>query len=318
MKIHTDINKLPPIKNPVVTTGSFDGIHAGHRYIIQRLNEIARRVDGESVLITFFPHPRRVLFPEERRLLMINTQREKIKILSQTGLDHLIVIEFTLQFSKTSSVDFIRNYLVDKINVHTVVIGYDHNFGRNREGNFDYLYELGRYYGYEVEEIQAQDVNHVSVSSTKIRRALEAGEVERANNYLCRNYFICGKVLHGSRLGRKIGFRTARIDLEEDCKLTPKIGVYAVEVAINGDMYRGMLNIGATDSTLAIQLPEKIKLNCHIFDFENEIYGEYIDLIFHYRLREEYRFRNVQSLRRQLEQDRKAAEELLNSKTATE
>ncbi len=300
MKVHRNLDNLGEIRNPVVTTGSFDGIHVGHQYIINRLSKIAREIGGESVLITFYPHPRRVLFPETREQ-MIYSQREKIKTVEKTGLNHLIIINFTLEFSKLSPMDFIRKILVEKIHVKKVVIGYDHAFGANREGNFDYLHELGKYYDFGVEEILPQDVKHVTVSSTKIRRALQDGEIQRVNEYLGFPYLVVGNVIHGTRLGQRIGFRTAKIAIDEDVKLLPTSGVYAVRAQVNGGNYKGLLNILPHEKMPNIT--DRF-VNLHLIDFQQDIYDQEITINFIQHLRDEKKFLSVKSLTNQLMVDR--------------
>lgn len=315
MKVHTSLETLSEIKNAVVTTGSFDGVHVGHRFILNRLNEIAATINGESVLITFHPHPRKVLHPK-MKIKLINTQEEKIKILEQTGLNHLVIIEFTREFAKTSPVDFIRNIIVGKLNAKKVIIGYDHNFGANREGDFEYLYELGKYYGFEVEEISVQDVNHVSVSSTKIRRALEIGQMHHVNDWLGHKYMIVAPVKHGSRLGRRIGFKTANIKIEDKLKLLPGEGVYAVSLVIEGEKHKGMLNIGRLKNPYENAgkiADEEYYLQLHILDFDQEIYDKTLTILLEDRIREERHFISVKSLVNQLNQDKKKVEELLMS-----
>ncbi len=315
MKVHTSLETLSEIKNAVGTTGSFDGVHVGHRFILNRLNEIAATINGESVLITFHPHPRKVLHPK-MKIKLINTQEEKIKILEQTGLNHLVIIEFTREFAKTSPVDFIRNIIVGKLNAKKVIIGYDHNFGANREGDFEYLYELGKYYGFEVEEISVQDVNHVSVSSTKIRRALEIGQMHHVNDWLGHKYMIVAPVKHGSRLGRRIGFKTANIKIEDKLKLLPGEGVYAVSLVIEGEKHKGMLNIGRLKNPYENAgkiADEEYYLQLHILDFDQEIYDKTLTILLEDRIREERHFISVKSLVNQLNQDKKKVEELLMS-----
>ena len=302
------MESLCEIKNAVVTTGSFDGVHHGHSYIIGLMNKLAKQINGESVLITFHPHPRKVLNPESKEQLILS-QREKMKALEATGLDHVVVITFTIEFAKMSPMDFIRKYIVERIHAKKVIIGYDHAFGANREGNFEYLYELGKYYGFEVIEIEAQDVKHVSVSSTKIRRALMDGDILRANDYLGHSYIVEGKVIHGSRLGRKIGFRTANVKIEEDVKLLPYTGVYIVKVNIENKNYKGIVHISRTENIASGKESNRI-LKVHILDFNDDIYDQYICLSFIGRLRDVKEFRNVNSLINQLKADRNSVAQL--------
>jgi riboflavin kinase / FMN adenylyltransferase len=245
MKIHYGFDSVGAIQNPVITTGSFDGVHVGHKTIIDRINQLAAMHDGESVLITFHPHPRKVLFPDTagKNLLLINSQKEKIKLLSETGLDHLIIVEFTKEFSEISSIDFIRNILVKQLHAKKVVIGFNHHFGHNREGNYEYLYELGKYYKFGVEEIPEQDIHRETVSSTLIRKALLEGKIQRANAYLDHFYIIIGNLGDGSIACKALDFPTYRLQITDENKLVPPDGVYAVSVQVTGQSYKGILNI---------------------------------------------------------------------------
>ncbi len=243
MKIHYGLENIQKVKNAVVTTGSFDGVHIGHKVIIRRLNILAAEIDGESVLITFWPHPRKVLYPESKgkNLKMISSQKEKIRVLEETGLDHLVIIEFTRAFSQLSSEEFIMNVLVEKLQAKKVIVGFNHYFGHNREGNFDFLREIGRKHDFEVEEIPEQDIQNESVSSTKIRKALFEGNVQRANAYLNHIYMIigprkdCGQPL----MDREI--ITYGLEIEEEEKLVPPPGIYAVNVEWEQKHVRGVL-----------------------------------------------------------------------------
>jgi len=265
MKIHYGFDTATNIKNPVITTGSFDGVHIGHKAILDRINELASETGGESVLITFHPHPRKVLFPDTagKNLLLINSQREKIELLSKTGLDHLIIVEFTKKFSEISSIDFIRNILVARLHAKKVVIGFNHHFGHNREGNFDYLYELGQYYNFGVEEIPEQDIHTETVSSTLIRKALLEGKIQRANAYLDHHYIIIGKLKKGSTSCEALDFHTLRVPVTEDSKLVPPDGVYAVSILIEGEYYKGILNI-KNSLPPEIRKIEDITIDVHI------------------------------------------------------
>lgn len=237
MNVYYNFDEARPIKNPVVTIGSFDGVHIGHKVIINRLNALAKNIDGESVLITFHPHPRKVLYPESvgKELFLINTQREKIELLRKAGLNNLFILEFTISFSKISSFDFVRNLLVGKLHAKIIVVGFNHNFGHNREGNYEYLYELGKMYGFNVEEIPEQDIEHEAVSSTRIRKALIEGFIQRANAYLDHHYVMIGKLTHNSR--------NTNIAIEEECKLIPPEGSYATYISIENQSYKALVSI---------------------------------------------------------------------------
>ncbi|MGB0916262.1 MAG: bifunctional riboflavin kinase/FAD synthetase [Flavobacteriales bacterium] len=300
LKVFHSIDEFQKVKGAVVTTGTFDGVHVGHRKIIDRLNEIARKVDGESVLLTFHPHPRMVLFPDDHGLELISTMEEKIQLLEEAGVQNLIIHPFTKEFSRTTSLDFIREILVEKIGTSVLVIGYDHHFGRNREGSFEHLKESGPLYGFEVEEISVQDVDDVAVSSTKVRKALQSGDVATANKYLAHPFQLSGKVIHGDKLGRQLGFPTANIQVEEESKVVPANGVYACYVFLNGNKMKGMLNIGTRPTVNG----EARRIEVHVLDFDEEFYGEKITLEIAERIRDEKKFSNVDDLKKRLEIDK--------------
>lgn len=306
MKVYHSIQEFPGLKRAVATTGTFDGVHIGHRRIIQRLTESARRHGGESVLLTFHPHPRLVLQPETP-LSLLNTQDEKIRLLESTGLDHLIIHPFTREFSRITSLEFVRDILVKKIGVKKLVIGYDHHFGRNREGSFEHLREYGPLYGFDVEEIPAQEIHEVAVSSTKIRQALEEGAVHRALEYLGHSYTLTGSVVEGKRLGRTLGFPTANLAIDDPHKLIPAHGVYAVTATVNGTSHAAMCNIG-TNPTVGGQ---ERSVEVHIFNFNGDLYGKKLELQLKHRIRDEQKFPSLDALREQLEHDAVSAQDLL-------
>lgn len=308
MKVYNHIEEYKGATNAAVTTGTFDGVHIGHQKILKRLIEVAKNANGESVLLTFHPHPRLVL-QSDIDLQLLNTQREKIKRLELAGIDHLIIHPFTKQFSRLSSMEFVRDILVDRIGTKKLVIGYDHHFGRNREGSFEHLVEYGPTYGFDVEEISALDIDHVNVSSTKIRTALLEGDLETAATYLSYNYEFSGKVIQGKQIGRSIGFPTANVDLQSSHKLIPADGVYAVHVKINNSLHYGMLNIGLRP-TVSNENTKSVEVN--IFDFKEELYGTEITVILQHRVRNEQRFRSVNDLKSQLEKDKQACKKHLN------
>ena len=309
MKVYHSLEEFSKLDNAIVTTGTFDGVHIGHQAILNRLVEFAKKEKGESVLITFFPHPRMVL-QKDLGIKLLNTVSEKIALLSKTGIDHLLVFPFTKEFSRMSSVDFVRDILVNKIGTKKLVIGYDHQFGRNREGSFNHLQEYGPVYGFDVEEISAQDIDDISVSSTKIRSALiNNGDVKTAGKYLGSLYHLSGAVVSGKRIGKKIGFPTANIKIEEDYKLIPKDGVYAVSLEIDRVNYKGMLNIGKRPTVEGID--RTIEVN--IFDFDKEIYDHEIKLCFVDRLRDEQKFENIEALKNQLSTDKENALKIFES-----
>lgn len=307
LKVYHSIEEFRRVDGAVVTTGTFDGVHIGHRKIINRLNEVASKINGESVLLTFFPHPRMVLFPEDHGLELITTMDEKIKLLEEAGIDNLIIHPFTREFSRTTSLDFIREILVEKIGTDVLVIGYDHHFGKNREGSFEYLRESGPLYGFQVEEISVQDVDDVAVSSTKVRKALLDGDVATAAKYLAHPFQLSGEVIHGDKLGREIGFPTANLRIKDETKIIPANGVYAVYVYVDENKFNGMLNIGMRPTVNG----EMKRVEVNIFDFDEEVYGSSITLQLVDRIRDEQKFENIEMLKQRLAIDKKLAEDLL-------
>ncbi|WP_296701517.1 bifunctional riboflavin kinase/FAD synthetase [Algoriphagus sp.] len=307
MKIYEGLSEIPPIPNPVVTSGTFDGVHLGHQKILHRIREIARKTEGETVLITFWPHPRLVLYPDEHKLRLLSTFEEKTKLLRSFGIDHLITIPFTREFSQLSSREFIEKVLVEKIKTKRLIIGYDHRFGKNREGSFEYLKQHHAEFGFDLEEISRQDVDEIGVSSTKIRRALETGEVKIATNYLGRPYELNGLVIKGQQIGRSIGFPTANIHIPNDYKLIPMDGVYAVEALVNGSLFKAMLNIGNRPTVGGT----KKTVEAHLFDFQGDLYDKQITIYLREFLRKEKKFDNLEELKKQLALDQKRAKSLL-------
>ncbi len=310
MRIFKNIKAFENPGNPVVlTAGTFDGVHIGHQKILKRLKQVADEVGGETVLLTFDPHPRSVLQPDSP-MKMLSTLAEKQLLLERFGLDNLIIHPFTKAFSRTTSLEFVRDLLVNSLHVKKLVIGYDHHFGRNREGSFEHLKEFGPLYGFDVEEIQALDVDHVNVSSTKIRNALLGGDLGTASTYLSYDYTLTGTVMHGKRLGRSIGFPTANLDVTSHNKLIPGSGVYAVDCEVKGKPYHGMLNIGLNPT---VNKDDQVRVEVNIFDFNEDIYGKNIRVTFKHRIRDEQKFDTVEELRKQLETDRLAALHMLVS-----
>lgn len=307
MKVYRGIEAFEKVKNPVLTTGTFDGVHIGHQKIIQQLKDVAQTNNGETVLLTFSPHPRQVLNPDSK-VHLLNTQEEKIRKLRDAGIDHLIIHPFTKEFSRTTSVVFVRDIIVNSIGTKHLVIGYDHHFGRNREGSFEHLKEFGPLYGFDVQEISALDVDHVNVSSTKIRNALASGDIRTANTYLSYNYNLTGKVIGGQKLGRKINFPTANIEVSDSAKLIPGNGAYAVRIGVKGIWYNAMLNIGTRPT---INGPEHESIEAHIFNFGRDIYGEEVKVEFIEHLRPEKKFANLEDLKKQLYLDKQKTLNLL-------
>jgi riboflavin kinase/FMN adenylyltransferase len=304
MKVYRGVEEFNPLNCAVVTSGTFDGIHYGHQRIIERLKEVAQQCQGETVVITYWPHPRFILNPDNQNLKLLTTLEEKIELFNSFGINHLLIIPFNTSFSHLSSKTFIEEIVVKQINTKKLVIGYDHKFGKNREGSFEYLKNNAHLYGFEIEEIPAQEIDEVAVSSTKIREALLNGQVEIANKYLCHPYNLRGKVVKGNQLGRKISFPTANILIESNFKLVPANGIYAVRANVRGNTYDAMLNIGFRP-TINDNLEKTIEAN--LFDFQDDIYEEMMNISFLHYLREEKKFSNLDALKSQLFKDKENA-----------
>lgn len=301
MQVYYNLSDFPNLSFPVVTTGTFDGVHLGHQTIIARLKELSSKFAGQSVVITYHPHPRLVLHPDNTELEFLNTLPEKIARLKQLGVEHLLIIPFDSIFASLTSEEFIRKILVDVVHTRKLVIGYDHHFGKNREGSFDHLLSYGPKYGFEVEEIPAQDIDQVAVSSTKIRAALWKGDIQTANRYLGYAYPFNGKVIKGRQFGRKIEFPTANLEIVPDRKLIPANGVYAVNVIVENAIFNGMMNIGFRPTVT----DEKVRtIEVHIFDFDNDLYEKEIKVRMITRIRDEIRFNGIDELREQLKKDK--------------
>lgn len=307
MLVHTSFDSFKQVRRPVLTTGTFDGVHRGHRVILEQLTGLAKREEAESVLFTFHPHPRMVLFPSDNDLKLLSTQQEKIALLEATGLDHLLVIPFSRQFSRMHATEYVRDVLVGSIGVHAVVIGYDHRFGRNREGDLRLFEQLGEAYDFIVEEIPAQEVDHVKVSSTKVREALQEGNISLANELLGYRYPLSGVVVKGDQLGRTLGFPTANIGALDPYKLVPGDGVYAVSVELRSGSHWGMLYIGERPTVEGVERHRVVEVN--IFDLDRDLYGETIAVRFMERIRSDMRFPDLESLKMQLHADRDTVKE---------
>jgi riboflavin kinase/FMN adenylyltransferase len=312
VRIYKGIDELGDFKNSVVTIGTFDGAHKGHQKILSRLNDRAKETDGESILFTFYPHPRMIVFPETHNLKLLQTIEEKIESLASFGLDNLIIYPFTKDFSRLTAFEFVRDILVEKLKVKTLVIGYDHQFGRNREGDLEFLKETAKIFDFEVEEISAEEVQEVNVSSTKIRQSLNNGNIERANEFLGRPFLCTGTVVEGKRLGRELGFPTLNIQLNNEHKILPKDGVYAVQVKIGEASFNGMMNIGQ-NPTVQNDADQEKKIEVHIFDFDKEVYGAEVKVFFEKYIRDEKTFSNLGELKSQLIQDENSVRTYFNT-----
>ena len=309
MKIYEGLENFKPVKNAVVTSGTFDGVHLGHRKILKRIRSIADEINGETILITFWPHPRLVLYPEEHNLRLLSTFEEKTRLLREFGINHLLTIPFTKEFSELTSEQFIQQILIDTLQTRKLVIGYDHRFGKNREGSFEYLKTNISNYSFELEEIAREDIDNVGISSTKIRLALEKGEVEVANEFLGRDYELNGIIIKGQQLGRSIGFPTANIHITHDYKLIPCDGAYAVLAQIEGNNFKGMLNIGMRPTVNG----SSQTIEVHLFDFEGDLYDKRICVKLKSYLRTEIKFSGLEELQQQLKKDKEDALRILDS-----
>ncbi|MCB2208588.1 MAG: bifunctional riboflavin kinase/FAD synthetase [Bacteroidetes bacterium] len=308
MKIYNCIKDFKPIRNTVVTVGTFDGVHLGHQAIFNIMKQEAETIGGETVVITFYPHPRIVLGLDSEHLRFINTQEKKINRLEEAGIDHLIIVPFNKEFAGISSEEFINDLVVEKIHPKIIVTGFDHHFGKDRGGSFEMLSKIGKEKGFKVIKVAAQYVNDVPVSSTKIRKLLNNGAVLAANNFLGYEYSITGKVVKGKSIGRNIGFPTANIAVADEFKLIAAVGVYACRVEYMGQLYKGMCNIGYRPTVNHGDLTIEV----HVFDFDQQIYGEEITIIFVDRMRDERKFNSLEELSNQLMQDKEHALKILS------
>ena len=308
VKIYTDIGNFKAHR-PVITIGTFDGVHRGHQKVIARLKEIAQSHGGESVIFTFYPHPRLVTAPGETNLRLLTTLEEKKELFARFGIDHLIVFPFTKAFSQLSYSQFVEEVLVKQLHTHCLVVGYDHRFGKNREGGFEYLQNCAEKFGFEIEKLDVLLIDEAHVSSTRIREALEKGDVATANKFLGYRFTLHGTVVEGQRVGRKLGFPTANIEASDPHKLIPGYGVYAVEVLLSGEKYQGMLNIGSRPTFNRNAGNRSIEV--HIFDFSGDIYNREIILVFVGKIRDEQKFSGVEALAEQLKKDKMAAINIL-------
>jgi riboflavin kinase/FMN adenylyltransferase len=308
VRIFNNFNEIGEIRNAVVTTGSFDGVHIGHKVILQHLRNHADETGGETVLITFHPHPRKVLYPETagKGLFLINSQREKIYLLEKAGLDNLIIVDFTVEFSKITSVEFVKNILLNKLHARKIIIGFNHHFGHNREGDYEALRKLGSENGFGVEEIPEQDIHNESVSSTKIRQSLLEGNIQKANAYLDHFYIVMGPAKPSNIMLTEIGFPSYTIQVEEDCKLVPPNGVYAVTVHGGSQARKGMCFIRKNQKS-----PIDTLVEVHLTESDEQLDNKVLSLYFHKRLREERTITSLEDLKKQLQIDKSQIDELI-------
>lgn len=311
MIVINGIENIYKIHKPVITVGTFDGLHLGHKKVINFVKQKANEINGKSVVITFWPHPRFAL-NKAGDLKLINTINEKIDLLKTFNIDYLVIINFTSEFANLTSFEFIKNILVDKFNLNTLIIGYDHQFGKNREGNFDNLKKCADDFGFNIFKIEPLNIKNINISSTKIRNAITSGDFSIANKYLGYNFFIIGEVVKGKNIGNKIGFPTANIKIE-NYKILPTQGVYAVKVILN-DIYThlGMLNIGLNPT---VNNDNELKVEVNIFDFNENLYNNTIKVVFYKKFRNEIKFNNLTKLSNQLETDKNKILEYFKSES---
>ena len=299
MLVHRTIENLPPFRNAVITIGTFDGVHEGHKKIISALVTEAKAVNGESVIITFDPHPRKIVNPE-KPLQLINTLEEKTELLARTGIDHLVIVPFTPGFAEQTAEQYIKDFLIDNFHPATIIIGYDHHFGKGRKGNYKLLEEKAPVFNYKLLEIPKHILDEIGVSSTKIRNALLASDIETANKLLGYDFFFEGKVVEGDKLGRQLGYPTANLEYTDKEKIHLGHGVYAVYIEINRVVRKGMLSIGNRPTLL--HSDEKIEVN--IFDWDEEIYGQTLRVVVKKYLRGQEKYDSLEALIRQLHKDK--------------
>ena len=309
MQVHYGFESYKNIKNPIVTVGTFDGVHFGHQKIIQRLQKIAKKNNGESVLLTFDPHPRKILL-NDQGLKLIHTINEKINILENLGLDHLVIYPFTLEFSKFSAKRYIDELLIQKLGTHTLVIGYDHHFGNDREGNIDLLKKYEKSNPFYLEEIKAHEIEEIKISSTKVRSAIEKGNIHLVNDYCGHFYEFSGEVVRGNGIGKTIGTPTANIKLNSNEKIIPLDGVYAVICQIKDANYKGIMNIGFKPT---VDEGQKRTVEIHLFDYEKDIYGQDLRTKVIERIRDEVKFNSLKELKSQILKDNEKAKIILVS-----
>lgn len=305
MTVHTNIQDLPVFNNALITIGTFDGVHGGHQQIIRLMTTEAAKIAGETIIITFHPHPRKVISATAGPVYLLNTLDEKIALLEKYGIDHLVVVQFTEAFASQEAESYIKDFLVSTFKPHTIIIGHDHRFGKGRTGDFQLLEDKASEYGYEVKEIPGYMLRDMTISSTKIREALLAGDIDTANYFLGYDYFFSGTVVEGNKLGRTIGYPTANLHIADENKLVPGNGVYAVTILepTTGKSFKGMMNIGlrpTVDGT-------KRMIEVNIFDFDQDIYGETLTVTLKKHLRSEVKFNGLDALKEQLVKDREAA-----------
>lgn len=321
MKIHQDTDNLPAFRNAVITIGTFDGVHTGHRQIIEKMKKEAALINGETVIITFHPHPRKIVSSVFTGVRLINTLEERLELLKELDIDHVVVVPFTEVFANQPAEDYIKNFLVEKFHPHTIIIGYDHRFGRERKGDYLLLEEKAPIYNYQIKEIPKHVLDEISISSTKIREAVLNGKIEIADTLLGYNFFFSGTVVHGDKLGRKLGYPTANLKIENEEKIIPGNGIYAVYAEVvsnqepgagrhtsnNQSLLRGMMSIGFRPTVDG----KKRVVEVNLFDFDEEIYDRTLKVYVKKYLREEVKFNSLEDLVKQIDQDKIISQKIL-------
>ena len=308
MKLVHDLSQMPSLVGTVVTDGMFDGVHLGHQQILQQVAREGKKLGIPSVLVSYWPHPRHVLSDQEDKLMILTTLAEKAELIEKQGIDYMLVLPFTKEFSSQSHISFVQEVLVDGLHTKKLIVGYNHRFGQNRLGDFTYLQSAGDHYGFDLQEISQQEIEEIAISSTKIRYALQHQLVATANQFLGRLYSFVGRVEEGDKRGRTIGYPTANLILEDANKLVPGDGVYATWATVEGKRYQSMTNIGFRPTVDG----KSHKIEAHLLDFEGDLYGKEVELEFAAPIREEQKFAGLEALKQQLGLDREIAYKLLN------
>ncbi len=307
MKVHYKLPILPVFKNAVITIGTFDGVHMGHRQVLARLKQESVNANGESVLITFDPHPRKIIQTASQPIRLINTLDEKVELLEEFGIDHLVIIEFTPAFADQTAEEYIRDFLIRQFRPHTIIIGYDHRFGKNRLGDYKLLEKMADVYQYQLKEISAHELNEIKISSTRIREALMQGNLDDANRLLGYIFFFSGEVIDGEKIGRQLGYPTANLKLNDAEKIIPGDGIYAVYAKFENTKYKGMMSIGFRPTMNGTKRAVEINL----FDFNHHIYGKMLKVYVKKYLRAEVKFNSTEELVKQMDEDKKASLKIL-------
>jgi riboflavin kinase/FMN adenylyltransferase len=310
MSVFYDIQQLPQFKNAVITIGTFDGVHKGHKAILLEVVAHAKKINGESVLLTFEPHPRKLLFPDQP-LGIITPLSQKLQLIAETGIEHIVVVPFTREFSMLTAREYIEHFMVGIFHPHSIIIGYDHRFGHDRKGDLDMLKQYAPVYHYELIEIPAQLIDDATVSSTKIRDAISQGRMPEASHMLGRHYSLKGTVVHGNKIGRTLGYPTANLHPLETEQIIPALGIYAIQAIHNNTQYTGMMSIGYNPT---VTDKKELRIEANLFDFDKDIYGDELEIIFVKKIRDEQKFDSLDILVRQLHKDKEETIKVLNSR----